>query len=175
MYKLLAILGLFPCFIRCRTVKTPANEIEWGSRAPGPLIWEVTPVRKHNPALEEVMPLATGIDDQPALLDRIISKVLYSQRLPQRIRGHRCKAQLILLDRFEGDAPLVLAEIEVLLRQLLVEKLHSSPEQFFKVVPLLLELLPLLLLRRIERGQWNAGATGQEVQRFDKRQSAAPA
>ena len=81
MYKLLAILGVLPWNIRRRSVETPANEIEWGSRAPGSLIWEVMPVRKHNPALKEIMPPATGMDDQPALLDRVISKVLPTEPL----------------------------------------------------------------------------------------------
>src|SRR5712691_10424834 len=76
MHKLLSILGLFPCLLRRRTVKTPANEIERGSRDPSIIIWEVAPVRKHDPALKEIMPPAIGMDDQPTLLYRVISKVL---------------------------------------------------------------------------------------------------
>jgi hypothetical protein len=72
------------------------------------------------------------------------------------------------LDRFERETPLALAKIEMFLRQLLVEKLHSGPEQFFKVVPLLLELLPLLLLGRVQRRPGDAGTLGEEMERFNE-------
>src|SRR5690349_5025488 len=147
MHELFAILGLLPWDIRRRVVEASADEIErrpWKTRKG---MREIAPVREHNAALKKVVPPIPDLDHQTTLLDRIFSKKLLTQVLLQCVRSCGSKAQLIPLDSFERETPLFLTEVDVLLRQLLVEKLYCHPKQLLEIVPFLLELLPLLLLR----------------------------
>src|SRR5262249_46517968 len=129
MDKLLAIFGFVPFLIRCRAFEAPTNEIQRCAREPREIIGKVAPVGENDPPLEEVVPPIPDLDDEPALLNRIVSKSLPAQVSQQLIRGRWSKAQLIALDRFQREAPLLFAEVDMLLRELLVKKFHSGPEQ----------------------------------------------
>src|SRR5262249_46643128 len=108
------------------------------------------PVWKYNAPLKEVMPSIPNLNHQSTLLDRIISKLLCPQILLQCVRSHWREAQFILLDSLKREAPLIFAEINLLLRDLLVVKLHGETKQLLEVVSVLLQVLPLLELCRIE-------------------------
>src|SRR4051794_24629486 len=92
MHKLFFILGLFPCRLRRRACEAPTNEIQWCAREPRELIGKVAPVGENDPPLEEVVPPTPDLDDQPTLLNRIVSKSLPAQVSLQLIRGRWSKA-----------------------------------------------------------------------------------
>src|SRR5262245_7559425 len=126
VYELLTVLGLLPCLIRRRPVNAPANKIEghpWEARDS---IGQIARVREDEPAREEVRPTISNLDHQPALLDHVIGKALPLEILLQRIRSYGREAYLMLLDRFESKPPLIFAEIDVFLRDLLAVKPHGD-------------------------------------------------
>src|SRR5262249_25691706 len=127
-------------------------------------IGQIAPVREDEPAREEVRPTISNLDHQPALLDHVIGKALPLEILLQRIRSYGREAYLMLLDRFESKPPLIFAEIDVFLRDLLAVNPHGDTKQLFEIVSLLLEMLPLLELCRIERGQRDASTSGEQLE-----------